>query len=353
MRVALVDYDGRLTNPALCKLSTWHKMQGHEVVLNPTSPAGLDKTYVSLIFSSSKEGALAKYGDYPDVTFGGTGYSLHVELPEEVEFCRPDYSLYTVDDIYARIKRRPGKKENAFAKAQEIVDAAIFFIYRGCVNDARLCQWCCVPAKEGRMKRVTHDISSMLNPRSNRMILLDNSLLAAPDALDILKELAERKLVVDITQGFDIRRLTPELALALSKVRHWRSLHYSWDITKAEKSVFNGIGILSEFIAKSRQLCYILCGFNTTFEEDMARVRKLTEAGVRPFIMVYRPLEDFVEPSAKTDYARIRLQHLKRWVNAPRAIFRTVPFERYENWVNAQAKLAGAVGASQLDLCLA
>jgi hypothetical protein len=339
MRIALIDdINSKLPNLALMKISTYHKQRGDEVLLNPPSPAGIDKTYVSIIFTKNRDAAVDRYRNWPDPAFGGTGYDLTTTLPASIESQRPDYDLYSMEFIYDRIKQRISKKENSIRKAEEIVTAGIGFLSRGCVNTAKTCPWCAVPVKEGKLRRVS-SLEEIINPRSNRLILLDNSPLASPDALDVLREMADRKLVVDITQGFDIRRLTPELAQALAKVRHWRSLHYAWDAVRGQQAVFNGINMLSEFVAKSRQLCYVLCGFNTTFDEDMERVRKLHEAKIRPYIMVYQPLHGFKEPSPKDQFERTRLAHFARWVNAPAAIYKTTPFTEYTNWINAQAKL--------------
>lgn len=351
-RIAIEDFDGKLPNLAAMKISAYHKALGDEVVLNPSSPSGFDKAYISVLFTKNKEKAEDLANMYPSYEIGGTGYSLHKNLPDEIESMSPDYNLYKTEDIFKRISGRVGKKENILVKAQEIADAGVAFLSRGCINTEKICPWCAVPVKEGSLRRVA-SISESLNPRSNKLILLDNSLLANPDALDILQELIDRKITVDITQGFDIRRLTPDLALKLSQVRHWRSLHYSWDIVKSEQSIFNGIRTLSEFVSKSRQMCYLLCGFNTEFPEDMERVKRLHAEGVRPYVMLYQPLEDFQNSSAKTDYAKVRLSHFRRWINAPAALYKTVPFAEYSNWMKAQAKLPGAVGATQQELVFA
>lgn len=347
MRIGLVDHGGKITNLAIMKISSFHKAQGDEVVLNPSTPEGLDKTFVSIIFAKDKAKAVSMYKDFPDVTFGGTGYDISSKLPVDIEAQRPDYDLYRWEDIFPRISSRVAKKENVIIKAQEIVNAGIGFITRGCVNTAKTCPWCVVPVKEGAMHRV-NDIADLINPRSNRVIVLDNSLPAHPDALEILTEIRDRKLVVDITQGIDVRRLTPEIAIAISQIKHWRSVHYAWDLISAEKSVLRGISMLSEFVTKSKHLCYLLCGFNSTFEEDMHRILTLRNLGIRPYVMKYQQPDDTYEKSdARTEYSRIRLNHLARWVNAPAALYKTVPFKDYSNWMAAQAKMIGAYGATQ------
>lgn len=350
MRIGLIDYNSKIVNLAIMKLSSFYKSQGHEVVLNPSSPEGLDKTFVSIIFAKDKDKAVSMYKDFPCVSFGGTGYDITVKLPSEIESLHPDYNLYQWEDIFTRISSRVSKKENVVVKAHEIVNAGIGFITRGCVNTAKTCPWCVVPVKEGPMQRV-NEVSDLINPRSNKVIILDNSLPAHPDALEILIEIKERKLVVDITQGIDVRRLTPEIAIALSQIKHWRSVHYAWDQVIAERSVLKGIDMLSQFVTKSKHLCYLLCGFNSSFEEDMHRILTLRDIGIRPYVMKYqRPDETYDKSDVRTEYAQIRLNHLARWVNAPAALYKTVPFKEYSNWIAAQAKLPGAVGASQQEL---
>lgn len=68
----------------------------------------------------------------------------------------------------------------------------------------------------------------------------------------------------------------------------------------------------------------MLVGFNTNFEEDMYRFRKLTEMKVDPFVMVYNENE-------KGD---VRLKHFARWVNG--RIYRSCSFEEYEPWAKVQ-----------------
>ena len=346
-RIGLVDFDGKLMNLALMKLATFFTALGHTVVLNPLSPKGLDRTFVSLIFTKSRRKALERYGHYPNVQFGGTGYSLEVTLPPEVEACLPDYSLYSLENVYQAIKCRPGKKEGIMAKALEIKNSGIGFTTRGCPNH---CAWCAVPKKEGALRQVA-TIADLINPASNLITVLDNNFTSDPLCISKLQEIKQRNLVVNITQGIDIRRVTEEIAIALSSVSHYGSLHYAWDQTQTERSVFEGIGILSTFLKRHNHCCYVLSGFNTTFEEDMYRVTKLIEQGIKPYVMLFQALDG--TPSDKNEYELTRLSHFKRWINIPKAIYKKIPFAEYENWVNAQAKMMGAHGAAQLSFDLA
>lgn len=253
-------------------------------------------------------------------------------LPDEIECMVPDYDLYTADMIYPKIKGIM-TKERKREKAQQIVDAGIGFTSRGCI---RRCPFCFVPEKEGEFR---HDmaIKDIINPRSNIIILHDNNITADPDCIDKLHEIRDRKLIVDINQGCDVRLMTPEIAQAMSEVKHLRSLHYAWDLMGFEKQVLDGINIMKQFIPASRHMCYCLVGYNTSFEEDMYRVRKLSEMGVRPYIMRYNERRD-----------DIRLNHFARWVNS--FIYKAEPdFEKYGPWKKdrdaywANKKLMGAI----------
>jgi hypothetical protein len=348
MKIGLIDYDSKIVNLAIMKLSAYYKEQGHQVVLNPFSPEGLDKTFVSVLFTQNKDKALELFSHYPNVEFGGTGYSLKVELPTEIESIRPDFNLYKAEDIFPRIASRIATTETKMRSAQEIVDAGILYTTRGCI---RKCAFCAVPEKEGSLRQVAA-IEDGINPRSNRLILLDNNLTADPLVLSKLETIKRLGLHVDITQGIDVRLVDDAIAHALSEVKHMRSLHYAWDIPAAESIVLKGVKTLSAHVKTWRHLCYVLAGFNSTFEEDVMRVRKLHELGVTPYVMRYiNPHEYKVVKTPQTEYFKIRLGHFARWVNGK--FFKTCSFNEYRPWVNARAKLPGAFGASQQELVFA
>lgn len=328
-RIGLIDFDGKIVNLALMKLSTYYKAQGAEIVLNPASPAQVDKVYCSVIFSKNRDKAARLATVFSDIEFGGTGWSLDRELPPEIEAMKPDYGLYTVDAIADRIGGIMTRKKK-IEKAATIVNAGIGFTSRGCV---RTCPFCVVPRKEGGLKSIG-EIKDLINPRSNVLILLDNNLTADPDCLAKLREIKERGLIVDITQGIDVRTMTPEIAKALAEVKHLRSIHYAWDMPGHEAAVMNGIETLSRHIKKWKHLCFTLVGFNSTFEEDCYRFRKLTETGVDPFIMVYNQSTD------------ARLKHFARWVNS--RIYKVCPdFEKYDPWKKDRS---GYFAGRQLNL---
>lgn len=246
MKIGLIDLDGKLPNLALMKLSSYYKAQGYTVALNDFDA---DKLYCSVIFGRNRSKAEQLRDQYPKMIIGGTGWDLKIKLPSRIHNCSPDYDLYSTEFIYDRIRRGIGRKETKIKKAETVVNSGIGFSSRGCV---RKCGFCIVPRSEGKFRQ-ENEIKDLLNPNSNVLILLDNNLTADPYVLEKLQEIKERKLIVDITQGIDVRLLTPEIAQAFSQVKHLRSVHYAWDLMSFEKPVIEGISILSEFIKPYRQ----------------------------------------------------------------------------------------------------
>ena len=311
--IGLIDVDGKIPNLALMKISTYYKAQGEKVEF--VKPAEkYDRIYAAAIFTRSKPKCKALLDQYDDlVEIGGTGWDLKKVLPQEIERCKPDYDLYQAEDIAARMKGI-STKTHRLAKAGEIVNAGMGFTSRGCI---RQCGFCFVPKKEGRFHQVA-EIKDLINPRSNVLILHDNNLTADPDCIEKLNEIRDRGLVVDINQGCDVRLMTPEIAQALSEVKHLRSLHYAWDLMEYEKPVLEGIKLLSRFVKPWKHMCFMLVGYNTTFEEDMYRYQKLEELGIRSYVMRYNETPD------------IRLKHFARWVNS--RICKTCSFDEYDPW---------------------
>ena len=339
--IGLVDVDSKIPNLALMKLSAYFKQNGEQVRLY-SSPGCYRKRisnmgeirklaeivgkecneiYASSIFSRSAP-ALKILSETcgEKIRIGGTGSAIPgMQLEEQIERQKPDYALYSPEDIAVRMNGI-GTKEHKLAKATEIVNAGHGFTSRGCI---RSCPFCMVPKCEGKFRQVA-EIADLLNPKSNVLVLHDNNLTADPDCIDKLHEIRDRKLIVDINQGCDVRLMTDEIAFALSEVRHLRSLHYAWDLMGFEKQVLDGIKTLSQYIKPYKHMCFMLVGFNTTYEQDMYRMRKLVELGVDPFVMVYNENE-------KGD---VRLQHFARWVNS--RIYKKCSFEEYEPWLKTQ-----------------
>lgn len=289
--IGLWQIDGKYPNLALMKLSSWLKAQGHETHLQRTP----DHTtaYGSVVFTKNRPRAEFWLHVHPDIEMGGPGWDLRKELPPEIESLRPDYVLYGID-------------------------YGLGFLSRGCI---RFCPFCIVQEKEGWLRQVAQ-IADLLNPLSAFLVLFDNNLLALPNILDILAEMADRALTVNFNQGLDIRLMTPEIAQALAQIyymdfsHHNRMLHFAFDDTKLEGKVRQGIGILFDAGISPEHLCfYVLAGFGDQTPEDVLhRCDVLRGYGVRPYVMRYRKSK--------------RLNAIARWANATAGLWRK-PFSEY------------------------
>ncbi len=317
--IGLIDVDGKLPNLALMKISSFYKAAGEQVeFVRPGRQ--YEHIYAASIFSRSKDICTAlqdKYG--ARITVGGCGWDLKKDLPAEINCCRPDYDLYTVEMVAKGIKGIM-TRETRLKKAQEIIDSGTGFTSRGCIRN---CKFCVVPIKEGPLRQ-DQELADIINPRSNVVILHDNNFTADPHCLDKLQEIRDRGLIVDINQGLDIRLMTEDKARALSEIRHLRSVHYAWDLMESESQVIQGIKTLGRYIKTYRQMCFMLVGFNTSFEEDMYRFWRLREFKIDPYVMIYNQVPD------------TRLQHFARWVNG--RFYKACKFEDYGPWMLAQEK---------------
>ncbi len=317
--IGLIDVDGKIPNLALMKISTYYKSIGEPIEFVETGKK-YEKIYAASLFTKSKKKCDCLKEIYGDaIEFGGTGWDIKKVLPPDIEKCRPDYDLYTAENIAGKMKGI-GTKAHKLKKAKEIVDAGMGFTSRGCIRN---CGFCFVPRKEGKLRQ-ENSISEILNPRSNVIILHDNNLTADPHGIEKLHEIRDRKLVVDINQGCDVRVMTEDMAKALSEVRHLRSLHYAWDLMGYEEQVLRGIDVLSKYVKPWRHMCFMLIGYNTTPEEDFYRFKKLTERKIDPFAMIYN--------QNKTPY----LKHFARWINS--RIYKKCSFEEYEPWAKEKGQ---------------
>lgn len=341
--IGLIDIDSKIQNYALLKISAFYKSLGEkvELVSLPTCRTKkvknigvlreiaincnkkYDKMFASVIFTRSQYIINIFKDECGDkIEFGGIGsFEPTKKLPPEIESMKPDYDLYTVEEIASRMTGI-GTKEHKLDKASVLLAAGYGYTSSGCVRN---CGFCRVPSCEGKFRQAD-SISHILNPKSNILVLHDNNFTADPYCIDKLHEIRDRKLITDINQGFDIRLINPDIAYALSEVKHLRSLHYAWDLMGFEQQVLTGINMLLERVPAYRHMCYVLTGYNTTPEEDMYRCNKLISMGIDPYIMVFDENIDEDE----------RLGHFARWINS--RIYKSCSFGEYIPWIKAQQK---------------
>lgn len=279
MKIGLIDVDGHnFPNLPLMKLSAWHKSRGDRVQWYEPFDGLIekyDRVYMSKVFSFSNDYEYPIYAD--EVIKGGSGYCIELEdgkevyhaerdkqLPQEIEHIYPDY------EIYGDLTR----------------DTAFGMLTRGC---PRGCDFCHVKAKEGQRSYKVADLSEFWHGQKN-IVLLDPNILACPEHLELLNQLADSGARVEINQGIDARLLTDENTKLLKRIR-LHNIHFAFDRYQ-DKAII--VPRLQKFIAetgynkdKGHCMCYILVNFDTTIEQDIERIQICRSLKISPFPMIY------------------------------------------------------------------
>ena len=313
MKIGLIDVDGHnFPNLPLMKLSAWHKQQEdsvewYEPLLHGFPNAPLDKVYMSKVFSFTPD--YPYYVNAVETSKGGSGYCISLENEKEIYYKENDNQLpYEVEHIYPDYSLYPELTK----------DTAYGFMSRGC---PRGCDFCHVEAKEGLKAYKVADLSEFWRGQKN-IVLLDPNSIACMEWKDILGQLIDSGAWVDFSQGVDIRLMTEEKAEMIKRIRT-KNIHFAWDRYEDKEKIVPKLKMFKEYTGYDyRKLTvYMLCNFDTTFEQDLERVYLLRDLGYNPFVMLYD------KEHIPTGH---RLKHLQRWVNN-RIIFRTCKkFEEFD-----------------------
>lgn len=300
MNIGLIDVDGHnFPNLALMRISAYHKAAGDNVEWW-WGFGEYDRVYMSKVFSFSP--------DIPDpinakeIIRGGTGYCIKLEdgierfdkdknisLPQEIERCFPDYSIYPQYDF------------------------AVSMTSRGC---PRGCAFCHVGAKEGRCAVKVANVCDFWNGQKEIRIL-DPNITACKEKRDLMKQYKETGAILDFTQGLDIRLLNDDDIADINEMR-LRTLHFAWDNPKDDlETKFRNFA--NSFRRKSNiGTVYCLTNFNSTMEENLYRIYTLRDMGYDPYVMVY-----------DKQHAPKDIRRLQRWCNNRRIFKQCADFRNY------------------------
>lgn len=308
MKIGLIDVDGHsgFPNLPLMKLSAWHKARGDTVEwYEPMFSGHMDKVYMSKVFSFTPDYEYCIDAD--EVIRGGSGYCIELvdgkevyhserdhNLPYEIEHIYPDYGLYG------------------------ITDTAYGFMSRGC---PRGCDFCHVKDKEGRRAYKVADLSEFWHGQKN-IVLLDPNPIACKEWRDILQQLIDSKSYVDFSQGIDIRIMTEEKAEMLRKIKV-KMVHFAFDRFQDWDIVVPRLNTFADVTGWKRQKVsvYVLVNFDTTLDQDLARIYAIRKAGFQPYVMIY----DKSHLQNGSVYYKIQ-----RWCNNPIIFWKCERFEDYD-----------------------
>lgn len=287
MDIGLVDVDGHnFPNFALMKLSAYHKALGDHVEMAIPMFGNYDRVYMSKIFTFTPDN---KDTWNCEVIKGGTGYDIKSRLPGFIENkTAMDYSIYPQYPF------------------------SIQFFSRGCI---RRCPFCLVREKEGNIQPVE---PVQLNPKGQWIEVLDNNFFANPEWKFAVDYLLKTKQKVNL-HGVDIRIMNEEQAYWLNKMRLHRNIHIAWDLPQLDLT--DKLKEVIRYLKPYKLMCYVLVGFNSTVEQDMYRIERLRELGIKPYVMPYRDFENKRKPS---QYEK----DLAQYVNKP-MIFKACKFEDF------------------------
>lgn len=266
-KILLIDVDSKIPNLALMKLSAFHKATGDSVSFlalkysgyphkrKPTVIDGRDYdfTYSSTVFTRNKNMLRVEGCESSN---GGSGVSLALELPAEIDAVAPNYDIY------------PGNKKS------------YGFITRGCIRN---CKFCFVPEKEGKL-RFYRGIDQIVRHRS--AVFLDNNFLAYEKANGVLQELVDRRIRCQFNQGLDIRLIDNENVKLLSQMNYDGEYIFAFDNIRYLSILERKLPILKRHIEKDWKIkMFVLVGYDSDIADDIFRIEWLREHKCLPYIM--------------------------------------------------------------------
>lgn len=262
MRVLVVNIDSTIPNLALHKIMVYHRARGNDVCQirdekKVTLPLPLlledfDKIYVSCVFTWNRE-RCEKWEGTADI--GGSGYSLHKDLPSKIEAVKPRINYG--------------------------------FITRGCI---RKCPFCVVPEKEGKIREVA-DLYDIWDGKAKMVTLMDNNILALPPSFfKACEQIKKEGIQVDFNQGLDHRLLTDDVCEALlsldTRAKTSDKIRFAYDDIAYKPTVLKALKMLKKHgIGDWKTRWYVYVGPKDTLETVLPRVNLLRNWKQAVFLM--------------------------------------------------------------------
>lgn len=319
MRIGLIDSDlldngTRHPNLALMKISAAMQALNYDIHLlsDYTNLNEYDEIYLSKVFSFTN--IPVDLTMHSNIRIGGTGFFMEgaPDLPDEIEHHMPDYHLY---DSYVFKEIARGIKPKHFS---DYMDYSIGFTTRGCF---RKCSFC-VNKKYDRVVRHS-SVGEFFDEDRRYIYLWDDNVLGYPKWQDVLDELDDTGRRFQFRQGLDMRLMSEEKAIRLSKSKYHGDYIFAFDHLKDKALIEKNLRIWRKHSEKTTKL-YILCGFEAQDESDIIsvfeRIKVLMKYKCLPYIMRY-------EEYKNSKYIGMYI-NLARWCNQP-DFFKKKSFREY------------------------
>jgi hypothetical protein len=293
-KIGLIDCDicnnsritSRFPNLALMKIAGYHiDVKRAEVELFKHGNA-YDKVYASKVFSFNSY----EFPPIANLETGGSAFDMHKNLPDEIEHCKPRYSLY------------PN------------VRYSVGFYTRGCIKK---CSFCIVNEKEGMLRRHS-DLAEWVEPKYRDILCLDNNILAEKAFFDEIFEEKTNKFPkhnIIFRQGLDkfyINRESVEMLRKMNARKITIACDHQSELTATKKTI-DLLRVLGQRIT-----VYVLI-------KDITQVHTIVELGnygmdVYPFAMYFLGKDSDSKINKRNTLEEIQIKNAKWKVNYP-AIF--------------------------------
>ena len=299
----LLDNGTRHPNLALMKIAGYYKSNGYEVELikSYNDVKGYKEIFISKVFNFTD--VPQEILNMENIHIGGTGFfdDGGENLPDEIEHHMPYYDLYK-EYVLEEISK--GKSRQNYT---DYLDYSIGFTTRGCF---RKCSFC-VNKKYDHVFRHS-PVSEFLDLSRPYIYLWDDNILAYPQWRDVIRELEETGRQFQFRQGIDLRLMTNEKAKVFNSVHYQGDFIFAFDHIEDKELISKKVQLWRRYSSRVCKM-YVLCGYNSQDENDLAsvfeRIKILMRYGSLPYIMRYQEY--------KNSRFRGMYVELARWCNQP------------------------------------
>ena len=141
--------------------------------------------------------------------------------------------------------------------------------------------------KEGRAAKKVADLSEFWRGQKN-IVLLDANLFACKEWERLKRSADRQRRMGGLFAGLRYSYYDAEKSGYIKRMKIKR-IHFAWDRYEDKEAIIPKFKEFREITGweKKKLGVYVLCNFNTTFEQDLERVYTLRDLGYAPYVMLY------------------------------------------------------------------